>query len=201
MHRVLIAFLFLVLLSSCNQVQESKFQLPSENDVQAIIQTVILEDSIPVLSGKQNQYPLLSELTKLKAYPSNQVILVVEGIHKDYLLKKSHDNAPSKLLFAEKDSIYFEFLNNWWLNRLHIIDNKAYNIIQPDSLVRIDKKGKHPIEKVYAFSIPIFSEDNSTAYIELACHCGERCRHDKTYGLKKISQRWKIVNRGWKTFG
>jgi hypothetical protein len=53
----------------------------------------------------------------------------------------------------------------------------------------------------YEMSIPIFSFDKRTAYVELDHRCGHLCGNGRAFYLRKINGKWKIIEnfRTWKS--
>ncbi|MWB94850.1 hypothetical protein GON26_10770 [Flavobacterium sp. GA093] len=94
-------------------------------------------------------------------------------------------NLKGKKIFKNKDSIHFIEQNNCFLK--YILPEKISKKLKIIPVSKIDKADDYII-----LSIPIFSEDNKKAYMEIDCYSKE-LPYGKSVYLEKKDNIWKIV--------
>ncbi len=198
----LLTFCFgIFLLISCSKEKNVEFHLPSNSDVQAIITAIIKHDSLPVLLNHKDSYALSSDILEFKLLTSDSItppIMPGTGIKlKDLLLVKA-DSSGNHYLFSHKDSTYFRFLEKAWLRKRTAITNLRENGVKVESLLLLEEALNESQEKANAFFIfsnPVFSQDQTKAYIELTFACDRLCGYGHSFSLKNEKGKWRVVHK------
>ncbi len=186
-------FLFLIIsLFSCryNNVKQ-RYSVPSNNDIDKVIETVIFVDSIPVLKKQKFKYPIAIELRK-------HVINKKHAVNNQSSFINDEDlNLPQwvqKNYFTAKDSSYLFFQNG--VNKQYTINSSLQNKLETTSIELQNAKRKSGLSVAfYDFTIPIFSANGKFAYVEVTFNCSGLC--GSAYGiiLKKVKDKWTIVDK------
>ncbi len=180
---------------ACNQVQqEEKYKLPSESEINEVIQAIIVQDSL--FYGEQSNIPLSIDLYKLDIYFPDTALFgqdppPVPWKNNFYELIGIHgENAP----FTVLDSSYLHFQNR----KLQELELKKAN--HKDIKLITYQKQKQKLKTseesaFYYFSIPLFDNDQSRAYVELMFICWKLCGYGNGYVLEKRKGNWVIVQK------
>jgi hypothetical protein len=191
---------------SCKETVTADFKLPSTEDIDEIITVLIFHDTLPIFK-KLN----IPDTTKSSdgnifiRYPF--VIPICKDLRKITITKPDTSTIQRPLSF---DIIGFESLFNIELNgkRVFSSNDSAFLLAQNDTLnnFQIPKKLQDTLlltsiieqnkkrqfsANFYDISIPIFSLDLKTAYVEIRNICSE-CGGATAFILQKINGHWKI---------
>lgn len=200
-------------LFSCSSPTNKTYSFSLAKDINEIIQEIIISDSIPVLINNdlpdtihykdkpdfiryQIKFPFSVDLYDYQiCFPrSNADTLELTpppppgfGIYFKTLIERGQ--ISNKSFFTKLDSTYFVFQNDS-INNFTISGDLLKSI-------HITKKAKLKNTKDTHFtcSIPIFSKDNTKAYVELIYNCYGLCSYGKFYLLSKEKNRWTIVKK------
>lgn len=201
------------ILFSCLSSSTKNYTFASDKDINDIIEAIIVSDSIPVFrkSGLPDtihykdrpdftKYPVkfpfsidLYDFQICFPRPSLDTLeLAVPpppgfGIYFNSLIERGHFS--NKSFFSKEDSTYFVFQNNA-ITHFTINGNILNKIYTTNKMKLKDTKDTH-----FTCSIPIFSKDNSAAYVELIYNCKGLCSYGRFYLLNKEKNRWIIVKK------
>lgn len=201
-------FLFLIVIFkfvSCqNKKAEDEFALSKTKDINEIIETIIYSDSLPVLKSSSDSISLCTELNKIEIkiakYPKPGELVNIESDweNKVYIQNLLFVDIDKKRFFTKKDSLFLLSQNNI-LKRFEINKN-LYSKLKTITFERIKLSKKFRKLKYYDISIPIFSLDNTKAYVELNYHY-LRFGSGRAIYLQKIKGKWKVIQhrRTWIT--
>jgi hypothetical protein len=190
----------LTILAFCNcQNKNEKTSLESQEikDINEVVETVLIQDSLNVFSKSEDSKMICSELRKLH--------IIVPEKRKDgisfpppprdiYITSLLKKKIKDKYFFSSKDSLYF--LNQHSdLENLKIGQN-LINKLNVATIEEIEKKYKNDENvRFYEMTIPVFSSDRQKAYVQLDYTCGHLCGSGKAIYLKKIKGEWKIIQK------
>lgn len=198
-----------ILLFSCKDKSVINYSLPDSNDIEKIIETIIMDDSIPVLKydaapdtlhasdGKSRvvipiKHPFNIDLEKMKilfSLPQKDKDMELTPplpFHCIYFKDIVHEEEQ---MFTTNDSAYVSYQNDS-LNRFLIkgnIRNKIY--------ITTSEKQAGKQDAYFSCSIPVFSADKKKAYVELTYNCFGLCSSSNLYLLAKTNTTWKIVKK------
>ncbi|MFO0355455.1 MAG: hypothetical protein ACK50A_00765 [Sphingobacteriaceae bacterium] len=211
--KAILIILISIIFVSCSDKDKVVYSLPSDKDINEIISTIILSDSIPVVrmeaepdtirvKGQPDRiiYPIRHafsvELEKLRVYfpepPKDTFELTPPlpsriGVYFDDLIKRGQ--ADNRNFFSKSDSAYFVFQNDT-LNHFTISGNLL------DNIYTTTKQQEESKEYTYfSCSIPVFSFDKTKAYVVLAYNCYGLCGSGNSYLLSKDNGHWIIKKR------
>lgn len=198
MKNILLILLISLLFTKCKNTNEIESDSTKIKDINEIVRTIVLEDSLNVLKKDKESIMLCENLIRLniividKNKDKNTIVLprsYFNQISIDELLNKKIEN---NLFFNPSDSL---FLLNQNINTEKIKINEKN--IEKINLTSIEKEiGKRKANQKYSFyqmTIPVFSKDKQKAYLELNHYCGRLCASGKSIYLKKINGKWKII--------
>lgn len=164
-------FVFLTCLSflffSCQEKKEI-FTAPTIEAINKVVEAVIYKDSLPVFKNDTSKNRICIRLNKIdvKVMPSrkaSELIAPEEPGNYVYVQKLLYSSKKHSAYFPKKDSTYLLYQNE--VNKSVDIDlgfsKKLKTISFEES--QADKYGSIPY---YTLSIPIFSKDGNTAYLE-----------------------------------
>jgi hypothetical protein len=200
-------FLILIVCFSflkCKKNTEIELDSSKIKDINEIVRTVILEDSLNVFIKEKDSKMFCEDLIKLNIY----------------IAEKRKENEPippppppsfndisiQNLLNYKKDEMFFTSKDSLFLLQQNLKTEKIkievtafdeINLTTKQSEINKRKNGK--LYNYYEMTIPIFSLDNKKAYLELNHYCGSLCGSGKSIYLKKIDGKWKIDNK-WGTW-
>jgi len=202
-----ILLLIILFLVSCNR--EKSQELIRQKESINIIQTLIEEKGLEMVRelGSDNKLPICLNLKKniinekcFEDTKANNKLTVVKFPEKSFTnpgevcIEKIYKSKPiNNSFFLKKDSLNIVNQNET------IKDLKIpKSIIQNFKTVELTENLK--ITKKYIqFSIPIFSEDNTKAYIEFDYYSDNENSHGCSIYLEKMHGKWKIkyIEGGW----
>jgi len=207
MNKSIIILTFLLFILSCNkrnensqksvEVIEKPLSLKEIKDINSIIETIIIQDSLKVLKSDDYTNFLCHDLRRLPIdIPVKQanglVLPPVPG--RIYVTELLNNKINDELFFTTKDSSNLIAQNS--KSSKFIIDKSILKNINSTSFEKEKaKRKKGENYRFYEMTIPIFSRDNQKAYVELGYHCGTLCGHGKAIYLKKIKGKWIIVKK------
>lgn len=160
---ICLSFLFF----SCQEKKEI-FTAPTIEAINKVVEAVIYKDSLPVFKNDTSKNRICIRLNKIdvKVMPSRkagELIAPEEPGNYVYVQKLLYSSKKHSTYFPKKDSTYLLYQNE--VNKSVDIDlgfsKKLKTISFEES--QADKYGSIPY---YTLSIPIFSKDGNTAYVE-----------------------------------
>jgi hypothetical protein len=210
-------YILIVLLSSCNKRSES-YNLPDKSDIYEIIKTVVYEEELPVVNeiipddtiinndgsiciSSFSPIPLSIDLVKIKFIYTKGLSgkdippLPTNTQNISYLLD---DKINNEFFFCKQDSQYIVFQNEKF-NKFRIEEKYLSDFLLTSNEEQENKLLKGGHVNYFNMTIPIFSEDNNRAYIEVNhCMSGDGGYGDAIY-LEKIDEKWKVlhISRLW----
>ncbi len=197
MKQVVFLFMILSFVKCQNKTVERELDSNTIIEINKIVEAVILQDSLDVFKGNENNNIFLNELKKITVQIPNK-----NRGGSDFPPISGHININDllnieimdEIFFSSKDSIAL-LEQNSFPEKLEI--NKAifesFNLIilDDDSVLNKSKRRNN----YYILSIPIFSLDKQKAYVELEYYCGGLCGSGKGIYLKKINGNWFIIEK------
>lgn len=204
MRNTILLFAFISILSCKNSKVETDFEASKIKDINQIVETIIIEDTLDVLKNGKDSRMLCEELTKLRIY-------IPEKAKKGEIYPPLPPPPPfgnvsiesllhyGKIgLFNVKDSLTLVNQNsNPQIFKIDKVLFDKFNLTTREK--EIGKKNTKESFDFYEITIPIFSLDNKKAYVELSHYCGRLCGSGKAIYLKKINGKWKIID-SWRTW-
>jgi hypothetical protein len=202
-----ILLLIILFLFSCNS--EKSQELIRQKESINIIQTIIEEKGLEMVRdlGNSNKLPICLNLKKniinAKCFEDTKVnnkLTVVKLPQKSFTnqgevcIEKVYKSKPiNNSFFLTKDSL--NILNqNETLKELKIPKSitQGFKTVESTENLKIT-------EKYIQFSIPIFSEDNTKAYLEFDYYSDNENSHGCSIYLEKMNGKWKIkyIEGGW----
>lgn len=193
MRNIILIFAFLTLLS-CKEKEFSSFTV---RDINEIAETIIIGESLFVSKNDNSSRSFCTDLIKIniripiksEENPNLPPPLPFNNVSINELL---NFKTGKERFFLSTDSTYL-ILQNLGQKEFKI----EQNIIDKINSTTIEKEIlKQKIGEKYNFydmTIPIFSKDNSKAYVELNHHCGAFCGEGKAFFLSKTNGKWRII--------
>ena len=193
--------LLLIAFTLLNCETKSKTIELDSKEINAIVEAVIIQDSLNVLKDKKGSKMFCTELeavrieipVKLKngltppPFPGNQFI-------SNILKTKIND----EVFFSKKDSANIMSQSST-LEKFEI-GNAISSKVNATTIEKEFKKKENGKDyNFYQMKIPIFSLDKQKAYVELNRYCGHLCGSGKAIYLKKINGKWIIIEK-WRTW-
>lgn len=207
-NKNLLYILPFTLLSCCQHKSENNLKVINEiSDIKQISNNEIIEIN-NIVEAIINQYDL--DIIKSN---KNSDDLLLENLNKIHI-NKSVDSTNELYVPAEPGSLYItDLVNQKFDNEIFFTSEDSIYIIQqntfPDkikittSILEIVNTENNVKEKLnldpnlrfgkYEISIPIFSKDMQTAYVQLDYFCGSLCGNGTILILKKINGNWIII--------
>lgn len=202
-----IILLFVLTLLSCNTKKNE--DLIREKESIIIIQTLIEEKGLDLVSDfrTEKELPICLNLKKVivktkcfEETKANDKITVIKFPEKSFTnqaevcIEKIYKSRPiNNSFFLKNDSLNIVNQNETF---------KAFKI--PKSITQKFKtveltKSLKITEKYIQFSIPIFSKDNTKAYLEFDHYSDNENSYGKSIYLEKVNGKWKIkyIERNW----
>jgi hypothetical protein len=187
-----IAILFLFFVLGCKN-KDGNTTAERNHDIEKVIECIIIDDSLNVLRSDSIAIPLSKELKKLKVYSLNKSDekrppKPENGIYLDDLFYYHLDIK----FIPEKDSL--NLLNQNEVLNKYVINNsfsKKINLTTFE-IQKSKRKANQDAEFVY-LTFPIFSSDNTKAYVEIVNVCFGDCGSGQAVYLEKKNGKWKIL--------
>lgn len=191
---------FFLIISSCKKEEKEIFDAPKLDDINKVIEAVILQDSLNVFKKDTSSESISLQLNKIdvKVMPSrkaNELIAPEEPGNYVYVQQLLYSSKKHSAFFPKKDSTYLLYQNE--VHRSLNIDLTFSKKLKTISF-KESQADKYSSMPYYTLSIPIFSKDGNTAYVE-----GNHYFGDGGGGwalvLKRKNGQWKIVDifRTW----
>lgn len=204
MKKLLLLFVFI--LSSCTDKKES---LIRQNETINIIETLLKQKDSEVITYYQNEDQLPICLNLKKILVSNKCFIETKPDNKIIFVKfpkKSFTNTGEVCIEKIYKSMPIE--NSFFLRKdsLDIINQnttfKTFKIaksITGNFKTLEQTKNLKTTKKFIQFSIPIFSKDNTKAYLEYDHYSDNENSYGNSIYLEKIKGKWKIksIERNW----
>ncbi|WP_281632533.1 hypothetical protein [Flavobacterium luteolum] len=194
----LLVLVVLVFSSSCQKdKQDANFKLPKNEEINAIIKTLINSDSVEIARylGNNEKISFCEDLQKLKIDHVEKGKLpksAEEDSELIELLIGSPDIPEEKFLFSKSDSLYIQFQNKNF-NTFKLSQND-FNEVVIRSIEEIKKDWKK--EKYFSYyhaTIPIISADGKKAYVKYTLNCSGLCGAGYRVFFEKIKGKWIVV--------
>jgi hypothetical protein len=192
-----LAFMFLIFTNCNTKSKQAEYNTTRDNEINKIVETIIVDDSLNVLKDKEHSKMLSEDLFRL-------IVFVPE--------KSTNKDAPppppsfsnvsiSDLLNSKiQDNIFFKSIDSTYLleqnleeKNLKLNKNLITKINSTTKQIELNRKEKGESFDFYEMSIPIFSYNKQKAYVELNHYCGILCGNGVSIYLKKINGKWKII--------
>ena len=207
MKKSIIILTLSLFILSCNKKNESfqknvqliekPLSLKEIKDINSIVETIIIQDSLKVLKSYDYTDFLCHDLRRLLIdIPEKQAngLVLPPAPGRIYLTELLHDRIKNEIFFTTKDSSNLIAQNS--KPSKFIIDKSILKNINSTSFEKENAKRKKGVNyRFYDMTIPIFSLDNQKAYVELGYHCGTLCGQGKAIYLKKLNGKWIIVKK------
>lgn len=169
------------------------------DEVEKIIECVILEDTLNVYKIDSTAIPLSKELKKLKVHKLSSNLehippKPVDGIYLDDLFYYRLEIS----FIPKKDSL--NLLNQNETLKNYRIENSLSKKIKLTTFQEQKNKSQANQDAEFLYlTIPIFSSDNTKAYMEVSKICFGNCGWGRAIYLEKKNGKWKIVykNQLW----
>ncbi|MFV5692772.1 hypothetical protein ACM55K_12160 [Flavobacterium sp. LT1R49] len=185
------SFIIVLVFISCQNREKINPFASEEAEINSIIRTIIYNDSLPILKNTDST-SLCSELNKLEIrigkYPKpGEIVTVSLDKNKVDVQNLLFDK---KRFFSENDSLFL-LSQNKGLKTFNI-DKNSFDKVQMITRKEI-KSSKRNSLRYYEISIPIFSKDNTKAYVEVNKHILSFGSGYIVY-LEKVNGKWKIIS-------
>lgn len=206
---------FLIILTitlfSCSNKEKPIYTLPNSEDINEIIETIIIQDSLPIFKFAAKADTVIDDnnreliilpvnhkfsinLEKLYVYSQSDTSELstneypfAGGVYNNKLINIGREE--NKKYFTAKDTGYFSFQNDT-IKSFVFTSSLTSKIYTTSWLNEKDKKTEY-----LACSIPVFSIDKSVAYVVLTHHCYGLCGSADGYILVKKNGKWEIAYR------
>jgi len=195
--KIIFSLCLSILLYSCQEKKEI-FKAPKVEDINGVIETIIYKDSLPVFKNDTSNDRICIRLNKIdvKVMPSrkaSELIAPEEPGNYVYVQQLLYSSKKHSAFFPKKDSTYLLYQNEVHksLNIDLAFSKKLKTISFKQS--QADKRGWD--KSYYSISVPIFSKDGNTAYVELNYYAGD---FGKGFAiiLRKEKGGWEIIQSG-----
>lgn len=202
--------ILVIIMTSCMETDKPVFFLVKQQEINRIVEAVILKDSIPIFkdeseirSSLENVHSKmekdkisrkfnvdLKQLTVLfSTYNQNKIPLPIPPNSIEFKSLITFQQPDSSTFFLMSDSTYIQFQNKHpqrlsytgeLLDQLNVVET----IEQPNQY-----------DTYYSISLPIISENQKVAYLEVTYHCKGLCGETIGYMLFKQSDTWTIIGK------
>lgn len=197
-YLVIILFTFL----NCQTKNDKKDYTSDETkNINKIISAIVVQDTLDILKRTKNAKMFCEELKRMvveipfKQKDGSILPPVSDNIYINTIL---NDKIKGEVFFSTKDSAYLMYQNlypkKFKLDKLY---TSEWNLTSFEKEMIKRKEGKE--YDYYEMTIPIFSKDQTKAYIEIDYHCGSLCGYGRGMYLQKVNEKWIIVEtfRTW----
>jgi hypothetical protein len=204
MKNILLILLVSLSLTKCKNINnETEIDSSKIKDINEIVKTVILEDSLNVLKSEKESKMFCEELIKLEIYipeksKNNEQIPPPPSFNYISIENLLYYKIENEMFFTSKDSLFL-LQQNMNPKKLKIEKSVVEIINSTTKQKEKIKKEKGESYNFYEMTIPIFSSDKQKAYLELNHYCGGLCGSGKSIYLKKINGKWKVIDK-WRTW-
>lgn len=206
------SFLVVLLASlvvACSQKDKVAYSMPDEKEVNEVVETILLRSKNPIFVDQtiidttsgfdRNNFNREETLVRLNVelekftvvrFDVNSENKIPDPPHSIPFITLIEFNHPdTSKFFTLSDSTYIQYQNNQYQ---HFAYTGAYlkqlNIVKASKSIVLEKS-------YYGVSVPIFSMDQKTAYVEVTYHCSEFCSEAYGYILVKKNDSWTIAKK------
>ena len=189
---------FCFFLFSCKE--KEIFLSPKLVDINEVIETVVFKDSLPVLVNDTNNSRISLRLNKIEvkimpAIKEGELDIPEEPGSYAYVQQLLYSNKQSEGIFSKADSTYLLYQNKVHESlNIDLAFSKKLRTISNEE-AKADRYGSM---HYYSLSIPIFSKDGNTAYVEGNYYFGAE-GGGWAIVLKRKNGEWEIIKtfRRW----
>lgn len=206
-HSILILLVFLSFTACKNEnhaaeLNSSKINFAEQiKDINDIVRTVILEDSLNVLKNNKDSIAFCEDLIKLDIYippkrTGNETALPPPPSASHNIISIEnllHRTVENERFFTSKDSLYLLQQNSNQENfKLDKSLAEKINLTTQEIEMAKRKAGKH--HNYYEMTLPFFSLSKDKAYLELNHYNNGRYGNGQSIFLKKNNGKWTIID-------
>lgn len=191
------SILLIFIALACKNKPKKTFVLPSDYEINSIVEAVIYQDSLPVLKDKHYKSKLIKflaiDLTNLRIFFPDTTLNYppppdIGNISMRDLIRIQANEKP---FFQDSDSSFIIYqtrhlksflLKNQMFTRLNLTTTKS------------EKENWRTGHMYFSSTIPVLSLDRKHAYVERDFHCTD-CGGGNAIYLNKINNKWIIVDR------
>ena len=198
MKKIALFSILIIAFYGCqNKKEETNIASEEIKNINEIVEAIIIQDSLNVFSKSEDSTMFCSELRKLNIYippkkKNNDDIILPPKSDGIYISQLLPSTIKGYTFFSSKDSLFLLEQNS---NREKLtIAKKIINKLNNTKIekIKIRRKDKQR-SRFYEMTIPVFSMDRQSAYVQLDYQCGGLCGSGQDIFLKKINGRWKII--------
>jgi hypothetical protein len=196
MKKIILICIFLMISGCKDKGKETKLASFTDRDISEIVETILIQDSLPVFKNDKNSKSLCVELIKINIEipvkrENNLPPIPFNNITINKLLSLKIEN---ERFFLSTDSIYLTSQNSE--QKIFSLEQKVVAKINSTTNEKeISKQKRGEKYEFYEMTIPLFSKDRTKAYVELNHYCGSLCGSGKAILLSKINGKWSIVDK------
>ncbi len=189
---ILLSCVLFLFACTNNRNVKTNYKLPADNEINNIAEAIISQQNLPVLKHAGNQsygYSLCRELRKLQIIGTDRAGPVLPPL--DFNKLYFYNLIPSKY-FEASDRDFLLFQNS--ILPTFILGKKLQdklNITTSAEQDKIKKAGKSIA--YYDLTVPVFSTDLTTAFVEVTFNCSGLCDEITGLFLKRVDGKWFIV--------
>lgn len=205
MKKLLLILLVSLFFTKCKNINnETELDSSKIKDINEIVKTVVLEDSLNVLKNGKEAEKFCRELIKLNIYipekrkDNEPIPLPPRSFNNISIENLLYYKIENEMFFTSKDSLCL-LQQNLNPQKLKIEKEVVERINLTTNEKEMNKKKIGESYNFYEMTIPIFSSDKQKAYVELNHYCGGLCGSGRSIFLKKINGKWKIIDK-WTTW-
>jgi len=195
---------FILLLIACTflncEIKNKKIVIDS-TEINAIVETVIIQDSLNVFKETKESKMFC---TKLEAIKVQIPVKLENGLipplfpGRQFISDMLRTEINDEIFFSKKDSATI-MAQSSILEKFEV-GNPILNKVNATTIEKeFTKKENGKNFNFYQMKIPLFSLDKQKAYVELNHYCGHLCGSGTAIYLKKINKKWIIVKK-WRTW-
>lgn len=205
MRKCLFFTLMVMLFYNCQQPKSDSDFIPVEiNEIAAIIEAVILQDSLDVFETENGARMLCQDLIRVNIYvaperkagehlpppPPSFTTVSIQNL----MYSKMHSDD----FFSSKDSLFL-LQQNFNPKILKISNHIDVKINWTSLNQELQKRENNERYNYYELSIPVFSAHRQKAYVILNHYCGYLCGSGQSIFLKRMNGKWIIIEqyRDW----
>lgn len=184
------------MLLSCKE-KEKEFSSFTVRNINEIAETIIIGESLFVSKNDNSSRSFCTDLIKINI---RIPIKSEEKLHIPPPIPFNNVSINELLNFKIMKERFFLSTDSTYLISQNLVQKEfkiEKNIIDKINSTTIEKETlKQETGEKYNFydmTIPIFSKDNTKAYVELNHHCGALCGEGKVFFLSKTNGKWRII--------
>jgi len=190
MKKLSTLFLLLILIG-CSK---SEFNIEERNeDISSIINSVLNKNNIDVSKDNVDNNKIVQFLRKVKIVIPNQDKNIITPPDRNEIEINQLLDFEFKKYFNKNDSLYLLSQNiNPDSLEINKVLKERYNYSELSKIS--NDRNKRNYYQYYEFTIPFFSKDGKTAYIELNYQSKGYFGNGIAYILKNENDKWKVVD-------